>query len=569
MKRNNEKDKLPAVELRKKNGKWLSCFYVRVYENGVTRVRSTDIEWKGTPPASMRDNGDDTFEASRRKAQAIASEIRGEAAKKGRDTKLEANILELKTGDKNWKDLAISRLPDIITAQGTKKNRRKRSTRWEGWRTAVVRDFVTWARYQGKVDTVLSMTKEKARGYIEHLLKGDEYGRTRTAKTVRSIKQILKNVFDEVLPEDKANSFGLVEVETTKEDKEYHREPLNPDQVEALLKASEDDPLIHDLIVTGLCTGLRRGDCCTLGWKDVDLKNGILKVKTSKTGAEVYLPILSKLRQTLEGRLSEKKDDDVYVFPQAAWKLKQNPGYLTERVKRAFARALEKPQEINPDAYERVSLGNAMPRVLKAVEATTMPQARRDKITDLLSLYAAGNSFRDIQAERDGLSRGSISLLLHETEELAKVRFLPDVPKKGEGLKRTIRDVLRSKRQVGRRSASLYDFHCLRTTFCTQALKSGHISVEELKALTGHTTVELVLRHYFRLKGSDLTAKLTKAMAPSLTTEAAMIPVTPLLSAASAQAQQPSVDFNQIAKALGLNAKKTAQLEAMLKGGVQ
>lgn len=563
-------DKVPAVELRKKDGKWLAYFYVRIYENGVTRVQSTKVKWRGTPPESMRDAGDAAFEASRTVAEGVAGTIRAEAATKGRDTQMEARILEHKTGEGRWKDTAISKLPDVLKAI---THRRERSPRWESWKASVVADFVTWARYHSKAQTVLGVTMKTASDYIDHLLEPDESGNVRTSKTVRTIKLVLKSIFAEVLPADKVNPFEQVRVETPKDDREVHRKPLSPAEVERLLAASEDDPLIHDLIVTGLSTGLRRGDVCRLKWESVDLRGGVLKVTTSKTGAEVYLPIMPKLREVLEGRLAERKEGAVYVFPhaqlllegrrneadQTKWNVKPRPDYLTERVKRAFALALAKPPEAtqsDADAPERVDLAKTLPRVLEAVEAARMPAARRVKMTALLSLYAEGKSYRAIQEER-GLSRGTISLFLHEAETLASVRFLPDMPRKGEGIKRTIRETLQGTRTIGRRAASLYDFHCLRTTFVTQAISSG-MSIDKLKALTGHTTVELVLRHYFKPKGTDVAGELEAGMAPALTGRNVV------KTAAALPAAQPDPVATVAAQLNALTGEQRTQLAAML-----
>jgi len=54
-------------------------------------------------------------------------------------------------------------------------------------------------------------------------------------------------------------------------------------------------------IVTGMCTAMRRGDCCLLKWKDVDSKEGFITVKTTKTGETVDSPMFPMLREELGG----------------------------------------------------------------------------------------------------------------------------------------------------------------------------------------------------------------------------------------------------------------------------
>jgi hypothetical protein len=85
-----------------------------------------------------------------------------------------------------------------------------------------------------------------------------------------------------------------------------------------------------------------------------------------------------------------------------------------------------------------------------------------------------------------------------------------------------IRDVTRTARAVGLKAASKYDFHGLRTTFVTLALNAG-VGVDKLKALTGHHTVETVMRHYFKPRGTDARNELRAALPASLT-ETATLP---------------------------------------------
>ncbi len=507
---------MAKVEMRRmSNGKWQSYFYVRVYAHGVTRVQSTGVKWAGTPPDTPTNSGDATFEESRALAEKAADEIREKATAEGRDTMLESKLLERITGESRWNDLAISRLPETLASI---KHRREKSARWIAWKASVVEEFVAWARHTRKIKTVLGVTYEVASEYMDHLLTPDEDGKARTTKTVRSIKLILKSLFDKILPADRANPFKQVKIETPRGDREIHRIPLTPTEIEQLLRASEDDPLIHDLIVTALSTGLRRGDCCKLKWESVDLRGNALRIETHKTDAEVYLPIMPALRQVIEARLADRKETDKYVFPDAAWRHDNTPSYLTDRMKRAFARALAGPDEIDISGaapQNRVELRDVLPKVLEAVVSAKMTAKKRTKMEGLLKAYASGQSFRDIEKAQD-VSRGGISNLLHEAEGLSGVRFLPDLPRKGEGLKKVIKNTLRKERTIGMRSASLYDFHALRTTFVTQAILGG-MSIDKLKALTGHTTVDIVLRHYFKPRGTDVAKELEAALPASLT----------------------------------------------------
>ena len=94
---------------------------------------------------------------------------------------------------------------------------------------------------------------------------------------------------------------------------------------------------------------------------------------------------------------------------------------------------------------------------------------------------------------------------------------MPQTLRYGVPEKKAIADVTRAQRKHGMKSASKYDFHALRTTFVTIAIKNG-FAIDKLRALTGHATVEIVMRHYFKPKGTDFSNELAQAMPQALTT---------------------------------------------------
>jgi len=210
---------------------------------------------------------------------------------------------------------------------------------------------------------------------------------------------------------------------------------MRPEEVEKLLAvAGETDNEARDWIVCALSTGLRRGDVCRLRWEAVDLDAGALRVKTSKTGAMLCLPILPGLAEVLvrrrEGIIS---NDSGFVFPEAAALFESgNDDAITRRVKKVFARA-----------------------------------------------------FMEECAGAD-VSKADVARLT------------------------------RAPATVGTRSTSIRDFHSLRTTFVTLAISAG-IPADILRALTGHSTVDLVIKHYFKPKGTDFADMLKKALPAALT----------------------------------------------------
>ena len=81
------------------------------------------------------------------------------------------------------------------------------------------------------------------------------------------------------------------------------------------------------------------------------------------------------------------------------------------------------------------------------------------------------------------------------------------------------KDALQKKREEGKgaRRASVRDFHSFRVTWITLALAAG-VPLEIVQRVTGHKTVEIVLKHYFRPGREDFKHTIMKAM-PALLSE--------------------------------------------------
>ena len=150
----------------------------------------------------------------------------------------------------------------------------------------------------------------------------------------------MRGAFRRFLPVGVANPFAAILTKTKGNAGAdmIHRKPFTADELKALLAAANGDDFMGGLITAAACTGMRRGDVCGLRWSAVDLAGGMLAVKTSKTEAEVEIPIFRPLQSVLEDRKGNGKE---YVFPEAARMLAENPDGLTWRFKKIVARAFE------------------------------------------------------------------------------------------------------------------------------------------------------------------------------------------------------------------------------------
>jgi len=306
-----------GLQLKKQRGGGVRPFWYAdfIRRDGKRTVVRIGVRVDGKPPRSGKvgDTGDRDFERSRVLAAAEMEKLRVEGAK-ARVTKREAlrQYVEAVRGP-----LEIPPLDALLTARdGDARERSGKTLSGDG---AKLRRFVEWARERG-IETVADITLALAKEYmgVVYNPKTPRF----TARTVREIKGVIAIALDRTLPEGIPNPFRhpSLRVSAIDGDQQYHREPLRPAEVDKLLAvAGETDPEARDWIVCGLSTGLRCGDVCRLRWEAVDLAAGALRVKTRKTGAELFLPILPGLADVLARRKDDLGAiDAVFVFPEAA-----------------------------------------------------------------------------------------------------------------------------------------------------------------------------------------------------------------------------------------------------------
>ena len=119
---------------------------------------------------------------------------------------------------------------------------------------------------------------------------------------------------------------------------------LDPEEVEKLipfLRESETKDL-HDAVVMGIFTGCRSGELFSLTWKDVDSKEGIVRLMERKGGDNHAVNLGSQALQILRDRSKIRVlgNDLVFINPRT----QKAYGDLNESLKNALKRAgIEKP----------------------------------------------------------------------------------------------------------------------------------------------------------------------------------------------------------------------------------
>lgn len=479
-----------------------SWYGVFTDSDGKRRVINLNVKVTGTPPKSMSlsEPGDVAFERSRTRAKDALAQFVEEAKHKGNAQHLTERLIEMKTGS----TVEYSKISELLDKWLSIPRDEDLSPGYKTMCKAIL----------GRFERFMKDRNPKA-FYLYQVTEGDvtafanEVRASMSPKTYREHLRLLRPAFDRFLPAGHKNPFRTAIMKRkggkAGEAKSVHRSYFDEDQLQKIFDAAKGDSLMYPLLVAAACTGMRRGDLCKLKWSAVDLQKNTINVAAAKTGERLDIPVFPLLRSVLEPRI---KNGSKYVFPEAAKMLEENPGGLTYRCKAIIARALDgkplAPAEEVPDIFED--------EAIEAVRANIPEGDRRDRMVEVVHRYAAGEGIRTIEKEM-GVSKAGISNDIHAIEGWLKK---PLMRKRGGNIKAMIQRNTRAPRSKGMKSASIRDFHAMRTSFVTLALRNG-TPIELVKRVTGHQTTSIVLEHYFRPNAADFRDTLGKTLPDVLT----------------------------------------------------
>jgi integrase len=502
------------VELRtQRDGTLRDCWYGRYEVNGKRHYVNLGVKVSGTPPASLklRDEGDTAFERSRAAAIAKLESLVEESRTTRNSERLVEKLYEIKTGE-TIKSVKLEKLADEWVKIPRK---RKPDDRYASQCKSTLARFAAFVRLENsKADEIAHVTRTVARSFMEA-----EAKRGVAAKTWNDVLKLLRATFKYLLPAGAINPFSET---PTRETETVFRIPFSPEELKAIMDAAKDDAFIRPILVTGICTAMRRGDCCLLAWPDVDLERRFITVKTSKTGQTVSIPIFPMLCDELKVvaplREGSGRKREGYVFPEQAKMYLENPDGITWRVKKILAAALGETTEDEEGKKALPELsGDTVRKRGEEYIGKLEEGEKKARMAVVFDLYTKGKKVCEVATEAK-VSKGSVSGYLNEIERAIGCRVV-----RGHGEGRSMRQRLKAdtgllwvKRKGGQRRASVRDFHSLRVTWVTLALTAG-VPLELVQKVTGHKTTDIVLKHYFQ-PGREAFRKALHAAMPKLLT---------------------------------------------------
>jgi len=479
----------------RKDSKW---WYGRFQIDGYRKVKNLRVEMKGTPPGPTNEHGSAQYIRSRALAEAALKTLLADMNSRKTAEELAQAVHEVRTGRRVY----THHLTDLPRLWDEIPRNKPVSKEHQSKSLGRINDFVDWMAERFPRIKLLDHLSE------EHTLAFMDWQKKRgiTPRTWNFVLTTLKTACR------RGNCPAFNDIKQ-KPLETVHRIPFSPEELQAVLTAAQTDELVYPLVVTAACTAMRKGDCCRLCWKSVDLKSGFITVKTSKTGRTVDIPLADLLRKEIE---KQTDNSSKYVFPRLAERYNTDDTYLTKRFKRILASAGFHDGKTPAAILAPYDPEELATKALNYFRRIRNDQKRR-KARAVFQHYTAGNKLC-VSAERAGVSKSTASLYLNEIEQETSIAFIRGKNRKAE-TPPLHRGNVCVERETGVRRASVRDFHALRTTWITLALMSG-LPIELVQTVTGHATAEIVLEHYFKPQREQLKTAMQNCL-PGLLTSAA------------------------------------------------
>ena len=500
-----------ALEMKKDAKNW----YARFYIDGKAKVFNLEVPIEGKRPASLKKGPfDSAFELSRGRAMQEHDKRKAEILHPKQPEEYVQRLHELRTG-RRMESISL----DKIYGEWETLPRRRRAAKkhMNTCKTRIGRfsDFV--ASTYPRVKTMADVGPEVAMAYMRH-----EENDNISPRTYNSVLTLMRSVFTKLAFKADIihNPFDRI---PAKEMDTVHRKPFSREEMRALLAAAAEDGFLRPILVTGMCTAMRLGDCCTLRWDAVDLDERFVTVKTSKTKETTDIPLFVALEDEIR---ATPRTSSPYVFPAQAAMYAKNPTGISYRMRKLFKEAgfynpekkedgdkkkddeKARHQAVTHDALPKGAELQAVIEKLRTVPESVMPSEKRDRVVAAFEIFASGKGVTETANELR-ISKSSVSIYLKDVIKITGIQLkqqryrTPEPPPH-------VGDI-NADREVGLKKATIRDFHSFRVTWITLALSAG-VPLELVQRVTGHTTTNVVLKHYFKPGREDFRKSIEDAM---------------------------------------------------------
>ena len=184
-----------------------------------------------------------------------------------------------------------------------------------------------------KVKAMTEITEDMVKEWLQDEATKGKAGNTLSLHS-KSIKRVFRVLMGKHNPIKDMTFGGKVKIR-------YQRNPFTEEETRAILKTAREESTDMKLFFyLGYYTGIRKGDCACMRWRNVDMEKRTITVlpqKTEKTGKLVVVPICDELYEVLQSIKPATINPDDYLSPLNAKTYLNN--HLSNKITRILIRA--------------------------------------------------------------------------------------------------------------------------------------------------------------------------------------------------------------------------------------
>ncbi|MGA2466209.1 MAG: site-specific integrase [Thermodesulfobacteriota bacterium] len=214
----------------------------------------------------------------------------------------------------------------------------------------LVEPYLIWAERQRSFRSKRGFIKQLAEAFGNVPLRRfnsmlvEQYQTERLQKgnkpaTVNRLVATLKHMFTKAVEWDMVEDETLKRVRKAKLLEENNRRLRYLSEEECQILVACCNEHLRPIVMTALCTGMRKGEILGLKWESVDLRHGLILLEQTKNGERREIPFRDNMRSTFQNVI--RRLDVPYVFHDPA------TGKPYQDVKKSFNTALGKAEVRN------------------------------------------------------------------------------------------------------------------------------------------------------------------------------------------------------------------------------
>ena len=290
----------------------------------------------------------------------------------------------------------------------------------------VENEATSHTRYQQAIRVFLDFIGSAADRNLESLTPNtllqfrDDCSRKVSTGTANTNLRIVRSCLNAAQQQSLLGSNPASRVKFLKERGQSQRREMTLEEIRRVLKVCGDTPW-RGLVLTGLYTGQRLGDCARLTWQQVDLANKSISFVTQKTGKRLSMRLAEPLADYLSA-LPGVDDPRAFVFPQFA-AMGEN---VTASLSKGFAEEILIPAGLMLPRPKHHAANGTGRKAKRQVNEVTFHSLRHSLVT-MLKATGASNALAQMIVGHDSAAVSARYTHLSADDTADSMSKLPDV----------------------------------------------------------------------------------------------------------------------------------------------